>query len=44
MKSMPLILTENFNKLVVAFHRAIAKREVIGIISPRGIGFKYTLE
>jgi hypothetical protein len=39
-----LIITENFSKLTLAFHRAIARKEIIGIISPHGVGFKFTLK
>lgn len=42
-KHPPTIITENFSKLAVAFHQAIARREIIGVVSPDGIGFKYAL-
>lgn len=38
------ILTGNFTKLLTAFYQAIARKEIIGVISPGGVGFKYTLK
>ena len=38
------VLTQPFNKVVVAAKRAIVNREIIGIVGPDGIGFKYALK
>lgn len=38
------VLTANFQKLLVAYRQAIARREVIGVVGPAGVGFKYTLK
>ena len=38
-----IVFTYNFTKLALAFNRAIVKKEIIGIVSPPGAGFKHAL-
>lgn len=37
------IITTNLTKLLVTFNQAIVKKEIIGVVGPPGIGFKYAV-